>query len=69
MIQHSVFHDGSFVLHKVMLNDRKYSVWYGKDGTPKDAELFLPGNHSRTVSKYQTNVWNQLTTIGKRYVK
>lgn len=69
MIQHSEFHDGSFVLHKVMVNGRKYSAWYGKDGTPKDAELFLPGNHSRTVSKCQVKVWNELRTIGKPYVK
>jgi hypothetical protein len=67
-IQHSEFHDGSFVLHKVMLNDRKYSAWYGKDGTAKDAELFLPTGHTRTVSENQVNVWNELNTIGRRYV-
>lgn len=69
MIQHNVFHDGSFVLHKVMINGHKYSAWYGKDGTLKDAELFLPTGHTRTVTKSQVNVWRELTSVGERYVE
>jgi hypothetical protein len=63
------FHDGTFVLHKIMLNGHKYSAWFGKDGTVFSAERFSRDNqraYNVPLTK-QTNVADQLTAIGRRY--
>jgi hypothetical protein len=69
MIQHSEFHDGCFVLHKIMLNGHKYSAWYGRDGVMFSAELVFQNGNTRNVTERQHEVWKQLTKVGSRYVK
>jgi hypothetical protein len=67
-IQHSVFYDGSFVLHKLMLGEHKYSAWFEKNGKLKAAELVFRNGSTRNVGERQVKVRAALAIVGKRYV-
>jgi hypothetical protein len=67
VIQHSKFPDGSFVLHKVMLGTQKYSAWFHKDGTLKDAERICPDGRTRSIPTAFRHVRYDLGIIGRRY--
>lgn len=70
MIQKKTLPGDCFVLHCVMVNGHKYSVWYGKDGTPFSAERFSSDNRTTyNVPIRQVNVYAEFEKIGKRYVK
>ena len=67
MIQFSRFSNGNYVLHNVIVNGHKYSVWYGKDGKPFSAERHNRDGNTVTVSSAQRKVWEELEKIGKPY--
>lgn len=68
MIQHSKFDDGTYVLHKIMLNGHKYSCWFGRDGKPFSAERFSrDGLKTYNVPARHREVWSQLERIGRSY--
>lgn len=67
MIQHNKFHNGGFVLHKVSVGGKTYSVWYDSDGKPHDAEMKLRDGNTRSVSKRSVNLWAEFQRIGNRY--
>ena len=66
-IQHHTFTDSTYVLHKVMVNGHKYSVWYGKDGTPFSAELVKRNGDTVGVPARNRNVWAEFERIGRPY--
>lgn len=68
-MQHSKFHDGTFVIHKIMLGKHKYSAWFGRDGIAFSAEMVLDNGNTRSVAQRSRGVWDQLNRIGRRYVK
>lgn len=65
------FNDGTFVLHKIILNGHKYSAWFRKDGTVFDAERSSKDNQKsfNVPLSRQPNIATQLTRIGQRYVR
>lgn len=69
MIQYHRFSSGNgFVLHKIMLNGKKYSAWFRADGSYVDAER-INNHHSVSVSKSHTKVIGKLVEIAKPYVR
>ncbi len=71
MIQHSVFEDGSFVLHNITLNGHKYSAWFNSKGVVFSAERFSTDNTKvfNVPLDKQLGVAEQLNRVGKRYAK
>jgi hypothetical protein len=67
MIQFHSFHDGSFVLHKIMLNGQKYSAWFNADGTFKDGERVLRDGSTRNVSVKHTIIRGELERRARPY--
>lgn len=71
MIQYHKFHDGGFVLHKVVVNGNKYSAWFGADGKIFSAERFSKDNtksyHVDTARQHE--VARQLEQVARRYTK
>jgi hypothetical protein len=69
-MQHHEFHDGTFVIHKVMHNGHKYSVWFSKDGIAHTAERFSKDNQrTYNVPLSQVNVFATFDKIGQHYKK
>jgi len=64
-MQHAKFHDGSFVLHKVVVNGHKYSVWFDNFGKPKAAERVKPNGNTVNVSEKCVNLYAEFERIGK----
>lgn len=69
-IQHSVFPDGGFVLHKVTfpMFAGRFSAWFAKDGTLLEAGAISDSNRVSPVKRDGIK-WGYLSTVGKRYVK
>jgi hypothetical protein len=68
MIQYSRFQDGGFVLHKIVMNDSRYSAWYSPDGALKDAErISQDGRTTYSVPARNRNVRANLERIGRMY--
>ena len=74
-IQHNIFPDGGFVLHRVIFasENGKFSAWFDKAGNVVEAEQILNNRingtpYSRPVKK-DGPIWRMLRTVGVRYVK
>lgn len=67
-IQHCVFHDGGFVLHKITGNgySGRFSAWFDRAGKLLYAEQIL-GERTRAI-RAGTPAWHFLATFGPRYV-
>lgn len=66
MIQHIPFQNGGFVLHKVMIGNKKYSAWFRHDGSFIDAER-IESAKSISVPLKHTKVIAELERIAKSY--
>ena len=64
MIQHSLFPDGGFVLHRCLR--MRLSAWYDKDGSLLDHELVDSLGRSRKASMKDVA---ELQRLGKLYRK
>lgn len=61
---------GGYVLHKVMVNGRKYSAWFDKSGKLLDAERFSKDNRTTfhvPLDRHRL-VAAELTKVGARYL-
>ena len=69
-MQHIPFSTGGFVIHKLIHNGHKYSVWFNKDGTAYSAERFSnDGTRTYNVPASQVNVFAAFNKIGQHYKK
>ncbi len=70
MIQYSKFDNGGFVLHRVMINDHKYSAWYNVTGKVLAAERVSSDNRSTGAVPLDRCrlVAMKLARVGARYV-
>lgn len=66
-IQKAEFADGSFVLHKVMVNGHKYSVWFDTMGVPFSAEMVYSNGNTKNVPQRCTNLFAEFKKIGARH--
>ena len=69
MVQMHRFHNGGFVLHKIMLNGRKYSAWYTANGALLNAERVQGARGTCSVPLSHTGVRKELERIGGYYVR
>ena len=61
------FADGGFVLHKVMLDATRYSVWCNDDGSIRDAERIDRRRRAYPV-KRNGPAWRRLESVGRAWV-